>query len=69
MDTGQTCRGKIIDHIYTNVKQRLHEIKVDSLAGSRHCLVQVSLRNKVKFQGPRQAKVRDKKKYTRENYL
>ena len=66
---GHTTKGKLIDHIYTNIRQKQEDVSVKSLAGSHHCLVQVSLRNRVKFQGQRQARIRSRRNYSKEKYL
>ena len=49
---GESGRGTLIDHIYTNIKQRLENVSVEALSGSHHSLVVVVIRKKVKFQSP-----------------
>ena len=67
--SGENCQGTLIDHVYTNVKHKLTDIKKQEQSGSHHKLLSMTLRSSVKFQGPKEIRTRVRKRYTKEGFL
>ena len=66
---GITCRGRIIDHIYSNLGHRLEDVKVLDVLGSNHKMVTATLLKKVNYKTPPQVLVRVRKEYSKEKLL
>ena len=66
---GRKCRGKTIDHIYTNVDSRIENVKAISEPGAHHKLIYADIRRKIKLKGPRQQRNRYRKNYSKKSLL
>ena len=66
---GVLCKGRCIDHMFTNIPYRQGKVNVEQIAGSHHSLVYSAFTKAVVRKGPGQRRVRVRKTYTKEGYL
>ena len=66
---GKHCKNRLIDHFYSNNKNKVKSVEAVNLSGSKHKLVVAEICRNMKYSGPKQKLVRVRKNYSAEGLL